>query len=111
MRSIQNGVAFRSSLNVLKAELIKTDQRLIELNSSRKSLIETLGLFVNQNLNEKTVLEKLVALMVASTSIDRPEIKLFSDRSQLLSQQNKIIKAKIFRAQVCLCREATAGRD
>ncbi len=54
---VQKGVAFRSSLNVLKAELIKTDQRLIELNSSRKSLIETLGLFVNQNLNEKTVLE------------------------------------------------------
>ena len=43
---VQNGVAFRSNLNILKAEMIKNDQRIIELKSGKKALLEMLGLFM-----------------------------------------------------------------
>lgn len=90
----QNGVAFRSNVNILKAELIKADQRLIELNASRKGLIETLSLFINQPVSLQTRFAKPVVADVADTLISRPEIKLFSDLSALLGQQNKLIKSR-----------------
>jgi outer membrane protein TolC len=92
---VNNGVAFKSNLSTLKAELLKTEQRVIELNASRKGLIDVLGLFINQSLPENTVLEKpVVASAVLNNSIDRPELKLYSSQQQLLFSQNKLISAK-----------------
>ena len=91
---VNNGVAFKSSLNVLKAQLLQTDQRVIELKASRKGLIETLGLFLNKPLDETTVLEKPTVGVVPVSDISRPELKLYSDQSKLLEQQNKLVTAK-----------------
>lgn len=92
---VDNGVAFRSNLNVLKAELLKADQRSIELKAMRKGLIETLELFLGQPLDENAVLQKpVVASFAADTAISRPEIKLFNDQTLLTAQQNNLIKAK-----------------
>ncbi len=91
---VENGVAFKSNLNVLKAELLKTRQRMIEFEASRKGLIETLELFMNVHLNQGVVLEKPEVQSVASEmDISRPEIKLFADQSKLVYQQTKMIKA------------------
>ena len=93
---VNNGVAFKSNLNTLKAELLKTEQRVIELNASRKGLIDVLGLFINQSLPENTVIEKpsVASPPVLDNSIDRPELKLYSSQHQLLFSQNKLIAAK-----------------
>ncbi len=91
---VNNGVAFKSNLNVLKAQLLQTDQRVIELKASRKGLIGTLGLFLNENLDETTVLEKPAVGVVPVSDIARPELKLYSDQSRLLEQQNKLVTAK-----------------
>jgi outer membrane protein TolC len=91
---VQNGVAFRSNVNILKAELIKADQRLIELNASRKGLIETLSLFINLPVSLQTSFARPVVNDVADTLISRPEIKLFSDQYVLLGQQNKLIRSR-----------------
>ena len=55
---VKNGVALRSGLNQLKAQLLQNDQRTIELKESRKGLIQTLALFLNQSLNEETIVSK-----------------------------------------------------
>lgn len=91
---VQNGVAFRSSANVIKAELLKAGQRLIELNASRNALIESLSIYTNQRYNETTVFEKPSVNVPASGNITRPEVKLFTTQSALLDQQNKIINSK-----------------
>jgi outer membrane protein TolC len=91
---VQNGVAFRSNENILRAEVIKAGQRSVELRSSRAALIETLSLFVNQPLDTSAVFEKPDAPAITDTTIKRPEIKLFSDQSALLNQQNKLINAR-----------------
>jgi outer membrane protein TolC len=92
---VNNGVAFKSNLNVLKAELLKADQRTIELKASRKGYIDVLSLFINQNLSENTRLEK-PATQVSSLSndIQRPELKLYSTQEKLLGGQFKLIDSR-----------------
>jgi outer membrane protein TolC len=92
---VQNGIAFKSNLNVLKAELLKTQQRMIELDASGKGMIETLELFMNMHLKSDVVLEKPVMQSnVSEMEINRPEIKLYADQNKLLNHQSKIIKAR-----------------
>ena len=92
---VDNGVAFKSNLNVLKAELLKADQRMIELQSSRNGFIEVLGLFINQALPGNTQLEKpAVAAPVISNEIQRPELKLFSSQQKLAGSQLSLIDAR-----------------
>jgi outer membrane protein TolC len=92
---VNNGVAFRSNLNVLKAELLKNDQRVIELKATRKGLLETLALFLGKSLDENTVLEKpAVPSFSMNAEIARPELKLYNQQSALLAQQNNLIKSK-----------------
>ncbi|MBL0273833.1 MAG: TolC family protein [Chitinophagaceae bacterium] len=92
---VNNGVAFKSNLNVLKAEILKADQRLIELNATRKGLIDVLGLFINQSLPENIQLEKpLVETAVINNEIQRPELKLFSIQEKLIGGQIKLIDSK-----------------
>lgn len=92
---VQNGVAFKSSLNMLKAELLKTDQRAIEINASRKGLVEALGIFLGQSLSEHLQLEKpVMTIAVTDAAIVRPELKLYGEQSKFINGQNKLITAK-----------------
>ena len=72
--SIDNGAALKSSANVLKAEIIKTDQKAIELKAMRRAYTDMLGLFINSNINENTVLVKPEPLI---TSIEIKRLELF----------------------------------
>ena len=92
---VDNGVAFKSNLNVLKAEQLKADQRIIELKSSRKGLIDVLGLFINQTLEENKKLETPKAVSpVITTEIQRPELKLYSLQQKLIGGQLGLIDSR-----------------
>jgi outer membrane protein TolC len=92
---VQNGVAFKSSLNTLKAELMKTDQRAIEVRSSRKGLVDALSIFLGQPLDENVQLEKPASSGIAfGSEITRPEIKLYGEQVKLIDGQNRLITAK-----------------
>jgi outer membrane protein TolC len=92
---VNNGVALKSNLNVLKAELLKTDQRAIEIKSSRKGYIDVLSLFINQPLPENIKLEKpVVAGSVLMNDIQRPELKLYATQEKLYGGQYKMIGSR-----------------
>lgn len=92
---VKNGVALRSGLNELKAQLLQNDQRSIELEASRKGLIQTLALFLNQPLNEDSIFfETPVVNANLDSSISRPELKLYNDQSNLILHQDKLITTK-----------------
>ena len=111
---VNNGIAFRSNLNVLKAELLKTDQREDEIAGSREGLINTLSVFVNRPLNDSIILETpgnvnsgdstqninksnlrgAISNQFSDEEINRPELKQFADRSALLGLQQNLIKAR-----------------
>lgn len=92
---VNNGVAFRSNLNVLKAELLKQDQRIIELNATRKGFVDVLGLFMNKELPENiSLIKPAVATSVTDNEIQRPELKLFTAQEKLLGGQLRLIDSK-----------------
>ena len=93
---VNNGVAFKSNLNTLKAELLKVDQNTIQLLTSRKGMLETLGLFLNKTLPENTKLEtpSTAEVLTIDQQIRRPELKSFSLQQDLIRSQNKMITAK-----------------
>ncbi len=92
---VQNGVAFKSNLAMLKAELLKTEQRAIEIRSSKKGLVDALSLFIGQPLNEEVNLETPAnPVVILNSEVARPELTLFSNQTKLIEQQNKIITAK-----------------
>lgn len=91
---VQNGVAFKSNLNMLKAELLKNGQRTIEISNSRKGLVAALALFAGQELDAQVVLDKPDPVNIAGEQIDRPELKLYAEQQKLIVQQDKLIHAK-----------------
>ena len=93
---VNNGVAFKSNLNILRAELLKADQNTIQLQASRKGLLETLGLFLNKSLPEDIKLEmpSSANVLPADVQVQRPELKSFSLQQDLIKSQDKLINAK-----------------
>jgi len=91
---VNNGVALRSNLSVLKAELLKADQRTIELTASRKGLIDVLGLFVNQPLPADIQLQQPGVASGVNESINRPELKLYTSQAALIDNQSKLIRSR-----------------
>ncbi|MBA4406608.1 transporter [bacterium] len=91
-----NGTATKQNVDVLKAELLKTDQREIELQSSRKAFVDMLGLLINKRLDESQKLEQPVIKIISeSESINRPEMNIFISQEKLLDHQNSLTLSKI----------------
>lgn len=89
---VTNGTAFRSSLDELKASLLKADQARIELQSNRKAYLDMLALFINQPLNEGTVLVRPQP-QVLTDSIYRPELALYNYQKTTYDIQDKMLHA------------------
>ena len=87
--AIANGIALKSNANQLKAELLKAEQRIIELVSMKKGYTGMLSLFIKQPVNESTSFQKPVSQTV-SVSINRPELKLYDIQKKSFDIQNKL---------------------
>lgn len=90
---VKNGVAFRSDLDVLQAELLKQEQRYIELQASRDGLLKTLSLLTGEQVDNGSILEKPAA-PTFSREIRRPELDLYKSQAKLLDQQKELLNAK-----------------
>lgn len=91
-----NGTATKSDVDVLKAESLNAEQRKIELQSSRISYLNMLGLLINENLNESTILSTPSQINYLPTvEIIRPELRLYSAQKNLIENQDGITVSKI----------------
>jgi outer membrane protein TolC len=93
---VANGVAFRSNLNLLEAELLKAEQRTVELKASRSGLVKALSVFLNQSLPPDVLLTTPVVAdpVTDESSIARPELQMFSSQVKLVDRQIRLIDAK-----------------
>ena len=91
--AIANGTALKSSGDALQAELLKTDQRTIELKSLSQAYRDMLSLFINKPLDEHSALER-PSKITASQTINRPEILLYDSEKNSFDIQNNLIKAR-----------------
>lgn len=92
--AIINGVAIRSAGDVLRAESLRVDQRIIELRSTRKSYREMLGLFINEPLGDTVVFEKPTMTTREEEDIARPELELFRFQRQALDVSRGLLGAR-----------------
>jgi outer membrane protein TolC len=93
--AIKNGTAFKMNADLLEAEYLKAEQRLIETQSMRQAYITMLGYFINQPINESTQLIKPIVLPIAEDpTLSRPELNLFKYQTELLSSQYGLGKTK-----------------
>lgn len=89
----RNGVTLKSNLELLKAELLKTGQRRIELSSAILAYKEMLGYFIGVPLNEDTRLLTPQPLQ-SGNQVNRPELLLFDYQGRNMDVQNALLNAK-----------------
>lgn len=91
--SIKNGVAFKSSGDIITAEILRNKQRSIELIASRKAYTDMLSLYINKDVDEHTVLIKPQSVTVLH-EINRPELQVYNQQIKNLEVQNKLLTVK-----------------
>lgn len=92
---VSNGIATKSNADMLKAELLKTAQRMIDFRSFKKQALEILAILTGAEINEQTIITKPSAsINMKDTVVKRPELKLFDFQQQNFQQQSKLINAK-----------------
>ncbi|MCC6289447.1 MAG: TolC family protein [Chitinophagaceae bacterium] len=91
--AVANGTALKSNADVLRAEIIKNNQRAIELCAMRKAYTSMLGVFTGQELKETVTLEKPQPF-TAVADMHRPELNLYEQQAKQLDAQQNLISAK-----------------
>lgn len=89
-----NGIATNSNVDVLKAELLKVSQRIIEYQANHKSAIEMLEVLTGSPIDTHASFVKPAMLADKDETISRPELKLFDYQKQQFRLQSRLIQAK-----------------
>ncbi len=92
--AIANGVALKSSADMLKAELLKAEQRTIEMHAMRKTYTEMLSFFISRDVNEETLFEKPLEKVIIS-DINRPELQMFDSQKRAIQSKGKLLDTGI----------------
>ena len=91
---VANGIAYRSSVDELEAQLLQTDQSRVELLSTKKAYLDMLALFINQPVDENTTLEKPAGPTFTET-INRPELLSYDYQKKTYDLQGDLLKAQL----------------
>ncbi len=89
---VSNGVALKSGLYELQAQLMQQEQSAIQFKASRKAYLDMLALFINKPLNENTRLTEPQTMAVSST-IKRPELTLYDYQRNSYDVQDKMVNS------------------
>ena len=80
----ENGLAYQSDVDEVKAELLTVNQRKIEFLYTRKGFTEMLSFMTGITLNEATLLQRpVVTENYLSMTNRRPELELFASQLRL----------------------------
>lgn len=84
--NIKFGTAARINADALEAELLKTDQRLVELTTSRRGLRDALAMLTGLTITPETVL-MLPVVTTETLVLQRPELKIYDLQRSLADAQ------------------------
>jgi outer membrane protein TolC len=91
--AIQNGAALKSAADVLRAELLRMEQRIIEFQSSQQAYREILGLFINREIDMATTFQR-PSIDITTHNINRRELALFDYQEKSLEVQRSLLSAR-----------------
>jgi Outer membrane protein len=93
--SVQNGVLTPADLDVLKAEHLKVEQQLAEIDISRKSTLTILSILINKPVPDSARFELPVISEKDTSGSGRPEYKLFDVQSERLDDSRKLTGSQL----------------
>lgn len=98
LKEIGSGVKYGAILpateQLLRAEILKLEQQLLETDHNRKKALDNLASLLSQKLDSNTVLARPSILIADGTVSNRPELKLFElQENQLQTSKEVISKA------------------
>lgn len=83
--AVSNGLVLESSLQELEAEILKTDQNIVETRYNLESLYQNLSYYIDRQVGETTAFEmKSIGGNTARIEIERPEMKIFDLQSKMM---------------------------
>ena len=88
---IDSGVVLPTTSDALRVELLKIDQREIELEQSKNGLLKTLSLLLGTTIPAETVLEFSEAALSSNENAQRPELALFQLKKQQLDLTSHLV--------------------
>jgi outer membrane protein TolC len=93
--SVKEGVMLPSAADVLQAEILKAGQRLLEVKTQKRMLVNTMGVLTGLTLNENTgFVEPALEVNLAVYTNLRPEFGVFGLMQQKLEATKKLSVAK-----------------
>lgn len=90
--ALMNGVAYRSNVDELKAEIVNTDMAATEFIANRKAYMRMLAVFINQPLSDSTTLA-YPAPAPPQQGINRPEVAYYDIQKKAFDVQEKQLKS------------------
>lgn len=89
--SKNNGLAYQTDIDELKAELINLDQRAIEFKYTRKGYVEMLAYLTGQPFSDTTQFQyPALSNEELQSSINRYELMLYSNQRKLINAQSSL---------------------
>ena len=89
---IGNGTAIQASADILHAEVLSADQRMVEMQATVDSYRHLLALFIDRPVDTTVVLQK-PAFKDVSSDIERPELTLFDAQKKNLDAGEAVLIA------------------
>ncbi|MDF0707437.1 TolC family protein [Muricauda sp. 334s03] len=92
---IDNGTAIESDFYALNANLLSTKQRDTELLLQKNAHYEMLGVYINEKIDDNTILIKPGQIESGNTLINRPELDVIDSQIRLFDLQSKLLTSKV----------------
>ena len=90
--AVNSGMVLSSELDQLLAELIKTEQLVIELKSNKETVLYALSILTGKTTEQLNNLKLPEELAVTDLPMKRPELDLFSKQNELLNANSEILQ-------------------
>lgn len=90
---VSNGTAVKAAQASIEAELIRNQQRAIEISFSKQGLLEVLAVWMGDTTGVQYQLQK-PAEQIAAAEISRPELTYFMLQDSVYQLQNKLVDQK-----------------
>lgn len=92
---MKNGIANQSDVDAIRVEQLNAEQQAKSLNIQRLSYLRMLGIFMGEELDEKTSLTTPTEESPSSMDVKRPELKFFDAQAALLNAREKALDVAI----------------
>ncbi|WP_281778128.1 TolC family protein [Croceibacter atlanticus] len=88
---IKYGILLPESDKIIKAEILKLKQQLIEVKSNKTTLVKTLSQLISQPLNTNTLFQNPIIETQLNSDLKRPELELFRLKKEEIEHNETLI--------------------